>query len=405
MKQIIIIIFFCSWLLSCADWQNVQESSSHRSDSFSPEQRQALFPNPLFVALVDKSKNQVLQEIIDQNGQYLFDVNANGDTALALAIKFYNLKGALFITKQLSPQHYLKTNHQGEGYIYLASQKGYVSLIKFLANGFFDNKQDFILSDYEFSDLDRVTHAGERAIHVAKNYITAEALKHEYWRGSFEYPFRKFQYLKNNKDQSILHTAVRDQNSDLLRWGLEQNCVKKEEWGHKEFYYKYPILFWRGVQRYGKPIGLDVDDLINTQDEEGMTAINFSAKNMFFDGIRILSSCQWTDYILPDNKGNTPLQNFLLTLDVSKSYHDEWIKEIFVLLMESQTRLTWLGIADHVNSINKQGESSLHISARLVDSFFYEQLKKYGDIEQVNHDGQTPKEIFQFKRQQLEGSI
>ena len=174
-------------------------------------------------------------------------------------------------------------NHQGEGYLYLASQKGYIELIQFLADRFYQSKQELLL-DYEFSELDMKTNAGERAIHVAKNYMLAEALKYEYWRGTLEFPFRKFQYLQNHQGQSFLHTAVRDQNSDLLRWGVKQACVQKEEWEKKAFYYRYPSLFWRILQTYGKAIGLDWDDLINTQDDEGNTALNFSAKSMFFEG-------------------------------------------------------------------------------------------------------------------------
>ena len=398
MKQVLIFLLF--FLSACQGEEDSLNLFSHHSNRFSPEQRQALFPNELFTALVDRQGQRVLQKIIDQNGHYILDINENGDTALAVAIQFYNLKGALFIVKQLSPEHYLHQNFKGEGYLYLASQKGYVDLIQFLANRFYESKQEF-LSDYEFSDLDMKTNAGERALHVAKNYMVAEALQHEYWRGFLEYPLRKFQYLQNNKGQNFLHIAVRDQNSDLLNWGLKQVCTPKTEWENKPFYNSPLSFLWQAIQMYGKPLGLDLDDIINTQDHEGKTAINFSAKNMFLKGIRILSSCQWTNYLLPDDKGNIPLQNFLLALDPLKSDHSQEVREVFTLLMESQTRLTWSGIPDHVNSINDEGESSLHISAKLVAPFFYNSLKKHGDTEQKNHQGQVPREIFQSKRKQL----
>ena len=399
MKNTLIIFFLCS-LLSCQGSEDSLNYLRSRSDSFSAEERQALFPNELFIALVNQHSEQDLQKIIDQNGHYLLSLNDNKDTPLAVAIKFYNQKGALFVVKQLSPEHYLHQNLQEEGYLYLASQKGYVNLIQLLANRFYESRRE-ILSDYEFSDLDMKTNEGERALHVAKNYMVAEALENEYWRGSLEFPFRKFQYLQNHKGQSFLHTAVRDQNSDLLRWGMKQSCVSKEEWKDQAFYYKYPSLFWKVFQTYGKYVGLDWDDIINTQDNEGLTAINFSAKNMFIEGILILSSCQWTDYLLPDNKGNISLQSFLLTLDPLKPNHSERIYETFTLLMEKQTRLRWSVIPDHINFLNKESESSLHIAAQLADSFFYESLKKYGDIEQENHQGQTPREIFEFRRKQL----
>ena len=400
MKKIIFLISFCGVLISCGDLLNseiVDSEVSSRSDSFSPKDRQELFPNPLFIALVDQEDQAVLQEMIDENGQYLFDKNRNGDTALAVAIQFYNLEGALFVAEQLSPQHLFETNNQGESYLYLASQQGYVKLIQALSTKFYDSERFSFLSDYEFSDLDKETLDGERSLHIAKNYVTAEALKYEYWRG-LEYPMRKFQYLQNKEGQTFLHTSIRDQNRDLLFWGVENNCMKKEEWEHQKSYYKYPMFVWKGIQKYGKSIHLDWDDVINTQDNQGMTPVNFAAKNAYLEALDILSTCQWVDYILPDHQGNIPLQNLLLTLNPSNKNHSEEIKKSFTLLMESQTRLTWLGISDQVNFVNQKGDSSLHIAARFSDPFFYEQLKKYGDREQENHEGHTPKEIFESTR-------
>lgn len=401
MRLILAVVLLFS-LFACQGNKDSAVYLASRSDSLSAEQKKALLPNELFEVLFDQKDEQVLQSIIDQNGHYLFDLNDNGDTALAVAIKSYNLKGALFIVRQLSPEHYLHTNFQGEGYLYLASQKGYVELIKLLADRFHESRKELLSdSDYEFSDLDMKTNSGERALHVAKNYMVAEALQYEYERGFLEYPLRKFQFLQNNKDQSFLHTAVRDQNSDLLRWGLKQNCSQKDKWKDRAFYYRYPSYIWRGVQTYGKTVSLDWDNLINAQDKEGNTAVNFGAKTMFYEGIRILSDCQWTDWLLEDNGGNIPLQSFLLALDPLKPDQSKDTKDIFILIMESRTRFTLSGIPEHINSINNQGESSLHISARLADPFFYNSLKKYGDIDQENHHGQTPRQIFELKRKQF----
>ena len=104
---------------------------------------------------------------------------------------------------------------------------------------------------------------------------------------------------------------------------------------------------------------------------------------------------------MSDNEENIPLQNFLLALDPLKSYHSKDVRETFALLMESRTRLVLSGIPEHINSINNKGENSLHISAKLADPFFYNRLKKYGDIEQKNHQGQTPRQIFELKRQRM----
>ena len=401
MKKAIAICLFVS-LLSCEGSEGHFNYFYSRSSSLSPEERQALLPNKLFIALADQKKEGELQKIVNQNGQYLYALNENQDTPLGVAVKFYNLKGALFVASQMNPESYLHQNLQGEGYLYLASQKGYVGLIQLLAHRFYESQQELLL-DYEFSELDMRTHKGERALHVARNHATAEALEYEYWRGTLEVPLRKFQYLQNDKEQTFLHTAVRDQNSNLLRWGLDQICSSQKEWEDSAFYYRWLGLAWRSIQSYGKAVWLDWDDIINTQDDQGRTAINFSAQNLFLEGIRILSSCQWTDYLLSDDKGNIPLQNFLLALDPLKQEYEQEVREVFVLLVESRTRLTWSGLSEHVNSSNEEGNSSLHISARLADTFFYNRLKQYGDIEQKNLKGQTPREIFESKRNLLKG--
>lgn len=396
MKLILFLFCIVCFLVSCQQGEegSVQYLAS-QLDSFSEEEKKALFPNELFLALVDKKEEDILQAVIDQNGEFLLDVNENGDTPLGVAIKAYNPEGALFIARQMNPEQYLHHNHKGEGYLYLASQKAYVDLIKFLANAFYNSKNLF--SDYEFSDLDRKTEEGERALHVAKNAVVAEALAYEYYRGLWEFPLRKFQYLKNKKGQTFLHTAVRDRNGDLLRWGIAQSCETKREWEERAFYEKILPWLWRAAHSFG----LDWDYLINVQDEEENTAVNLSAKNGFHEGIRILADCQWTDWLLKDNQGNIPLQNFLLTLSRQTPSHDSSVVEIFDFLMERRTRLTIDDLSDYVNSINHEGNGALHIAADMADPYFYNQLKKYGDVEQLNNENESPREIFESKKRQI----
>ena len=407
-KQFIIYGLF--FLFSCQD--DTINMKSEEPDENSPfnitskfipaEQRQTLLPNDLFIAVADKKNEETLQKILNENGEYLFETNAEGNTPLGIAIQFYNLSGALFLVEQLSPENFLHTNLKGEGYLYLASQKGYVELIQLLAERFYESKSSFLDDDdYEFSDLDMLTKSGERALHVAQNYPTAEALEYEYWRGALEFPYRKFQFLQNNEGQTFLHTAVRDQNSDLLRWGVRKNCFSKQEWEEIPLWEKALSFIWRGIQLYGSPVDLDWDNLMNTTDNKKLSPLNASAKSLFLEGIQILSTCQWVDYLSKDEEENIALQNFLLALDPLNENQDQNIKDVFTVLIEGQTRLTWAVKADHINSVNLLGNSSLHISAELADPFFYNQLKQYGNEEQENAKNKTAKEIFKSKRSLL----
>ena len=396
-------LFLTALLAILCACQGYEEEGSlrlaSRSQSLSAEKRKALLPNELFTALADQKGEEELWDIIEERGDYLFVYNDEGDSALGLAIKFSNFQGALFVARQLSPEHYFHQNHKGEGYVYLASQKGYVELIRLLAHRYYE--YDDLFSDYEFTDLDMTTNEGERALHVAKNQAVAEALESEYWRGWAEFPLRKFTFFENNKGQVFLHTAVRDQNADLLRWGVKKACALGDEVANEDFFGRIGSYLWRGAQFHTKFIGMDWDDLINTEDNEGLSPVNLSAQKLFFEGMRILSACRWTDWRLKDEKGNIPLQNFLLALDPLEPTHGLEVKEAFILIMESRTRLSKLSIRDHINSMNEKGETSLHISAQLADPFFYNSLKKYGDIDQSNLEGRTAREIFSARRGEL----
>ena len=399
-SKTIIYSFLLSLLASIAcqpPSQQDYELNILKSEGLSPEDHLALLPNPLFTAVYDQQKEENLKDIIDTNGEYLLEVNQDGDSPLGLAIKFDKKDLALFLAKQLDPEQYTHQNHKGESYLYLASKKGFVELIQFLSIQFWIWNRD-LFKDHEFKNLDLKTTEGEKALHVAKNSALAETLRTEYRRGALEYPFRRFLFYRNHLDQTFLHTAVRDQNDDLLRWGLEKACSSFEE---LSFARKMLVNVWESVQKFGRHVGLDWDNLINTQDKMGMTALNFAAKSKNLSAIDILSSCAWNNYRLKDLEGNIPLHNFLLSLDPLKKEQDQTTKEIFLKLMQSETLLSWTGgIAKTIDIPNNNGNTSLHISANLNDPFFYNELKKYGHVEIKNHEQKTPREIFNARQKQ-----
>ena len=239
-----------------------------------------------------------------------------------------------------------------------------------------------------------------------------------FWISCFIIPAQSFSHGKHYSEKEIetaltvfekaillsMEEYINCNYSDLLRWGVHKNCLSKQEWEQTPQYKKALSYIWRGIQSYGGAVKLDWDNLINTTDNQQLSPLNLSAKNLFLEGIQVLSTCQWVDYLLKDEKGNTALQNLLLALDSLKLKQDQDIKSAFSLLMESQTRLSWALKSDHINSVNQEGNSSLPISANLADPFFYKQLKKYGSEEQKNAEGKTAREIFQSKRVLLEQS-
>ena len=354
------------------------------SNNLTSEEEEAMMPNELFKAVYNKGEPDDLKQIIDENAEYLLEINDEGDTPLGFAVKINYLSQALFLLNQMDPNHYLHQNSLGESYLYLASQKGFVELIITLSNLFYERQKGFV--DYEFSDLDLKTNSGERSLHIAKNSAVAEALSSEYQRGFLEYPLRKFQFLQNNEGQTFLHTAVRDQNTDILRWGLKENCSQSES---------FFTFVWQAIQNLLSKIDIDLDYLLNTKDNKGLTALNFASKNSYLEGIEILSSCPWSHYLIKDNEGNTPLQNFLLSLDPLKDNQSEKVKNIFLRLSKKQSLLSFNSVSKNINSTNEKGENSLHIAAHLNDPFFYNELKVHGNKEIENKEGKTAREIFE----------
>ena len=388
MKKIFLVLLI-GLLCACQNKHPISLTSTDDKLSFetlnnlTPEETKTLLPNPLFKAIYIK-ESESFQYIIDQNAVYLLETNSEGDTPLAFAIKRNDLNSSLFIVNQMDPDHYVHQNNEGESYLYLASQKGFVELIITLSNLFYERQKGSL--DYEFSHLDLKTKSGERALHVAKNSAVAEALSKEYYKGWGEYPLRKFQLLKNNEGQTFLHTAVKNQNIDLLRWGYQEGCSQSEStWNYAR----------KWVQRLLVHLHTDLGYFWNAKDNEGLTALNMATKNIYIEGIELLSSCSWTDYLITDNEGNTPLQNLLLSLDPLVEEHNQEIKNIFLRLADRQSLLSFNSFSKNINLRNNNQENSLHIAARLNDSFFYNKLQIHGNTETPNLEGKTAKEIFE----------
>ncbi len=368
-----------------------------RSELLPPGERSRLIANELFRAVVDREGAEALQQIIDSESSYLLAANKYGDTPLGTALKTQNPQAALFLTGQIRGDQLLHQNQKGEGYLYLSSAAGYKEVFDLLADKFYQSKEEWA-SDYEFSDLDMETKKGEKALHAAASAAIAGALEYQHYRGWMEAPFRKFQFHLSHSGQSFLHTAARDQRADVLRWGVQKNCLSRREW--QEAFWSRPFVWtWEAVQSYGFRGWLDWDNLINHQDSQGRTALHISAAGLFAEGIQGLAQCVWTDYLLPDSGGNVPLHLFLRALDSARedSSSGPRIKEAFFLLLRGQSALkSWhQDPGEAASYANSDGETSLHAAARLSDPFFYRELKQYGSADLKSQSGQTPRLLFQ----------
>lgn len=381
-----------------------------------PEERGLIVTNDLFAAIIDNQSQEVIEEILLTPNNDLSSLNKKGDTPLGVAIQFRRKELAVFFLEKLQCEDLYHQNNKGESYIYLSAQYGYHELIQLIADKCYERKKTWTtLYDYEFSDLDPETHEGERAIHIAYDSTVMEALHEEYWRGMYEFPWRAF-YKTNNKEETFFHTAVKDGRNSVMEWGVKLFCHENSWEKSDHFYQHIPADFlrhtWHMAQTYAQTITnwsiFHITQLINFQDKEKNTALHLAAQPpLNLEAIRLISNCRWTDYNLDNSLGNTALQEFLNGLDKTIPNHEEKTKETFLFLIKQATYLKQVvirmtHIAKRVNHQNHAGDSSLHMAARLADEFFYNELKKHGDIYLLNKEEQTPKAIFESKRPQLQ---
>ena len=409
-----VFLFLTLFLISCGE-TGLHNLPSHLdsptpSQQMDPRERALIATNDLFAAIVDNQSQETIEAILSTPGQSLLSLNKKGDSPLGVAIQFRREDLALFFLEKFHCKDLYHQNEKGESYIYLAAHYGYPELIHQIANKCYERKKTLTsLYDYEFSDLDPETLEGEIAIHTAQNFTVMEALNDEYWRGMMEYPWSTF-YEKNNNGETFFHTAAGEGRASVLEWGVQTFCHENSWESSEDFLLSIPAdglrHLWHGAQTYLIPF-VYITQLINFRDKEENTALILAAKSHNPETIRLISSCRWTDYNLENSSGNNALQEFLKSLDPTIKNHDEEIQEILIFLTKQKTYLKPLShIAGRVNHQNEEGDSSLHLAARMADEFFYNHLKESGgDVYLLNKKGQIPKTIFETTpRTQLQES-
>ena len=399
-----IIIFLC--FISCGKTQinladETKTDNSNAVLQLSPKEKEEIITSDLFLAVVNNRPIEEIDKILSSTGLSITSVNKREDTILGVAIQFKHENLAISLLEKYQCINLKHQNKKGESYIYLSAKYGYEELIHRIAGKCYENNMfDFI--DYEFSDLDPETENGEIAIHVALNGSVAGALHYEYSKGTFEYLWFTF-YKKNKNGEIFLHTAVKDNRINTIEWAVRTYC-DEGEWEKSDSDWKQiPSSVWHQSWNWLQTHTFNVDQLMNEQDVEENTALHLAAHLLDIPNIRLLSSCRWMDFLVENKEGNIALQVFLLKLDPTLRIHSQQIKETFEFLVSKETDLKeWLiNTATTVDHQNEKEDSSLHISARLADPYFYNYLKKFGNLYLKNKAGITPAEIFESTQSKI----
>lgn len=388
---------FC-FLLSCDDWSASTAASAEGSAEaeelvrLSPEERKLVGTTPLHEKIADGKPIEGMEEDIFD----LCEPNLLGNTPFGEAIRLRSEKDALFLLSKLKCGHLHHTNNKGESFVYLASKKGYSTLISSMADIYYEKHGENW--SYKFSDLDPPTKTGDTALHVAANALVAETLSYEYEeRGVKITPPSgwSFDDHTNQDDQTFLHTAAADGRVDVIEWAVNRECKEsslENEGGILGELIHFGKALWKNLQTNS----WNIENLITQQDSNKDTAFHLAASALNKDAIRALADCRWVNYGSKNTDGDIPLQTFLKALDSSQTNHEEELKKALRFLVHSETvHIEWrLSPSSLTNHQNNDWDSSLHIAARLSDPFFYDYLKQFGNTTLKNKQGNTPEKIF-----------
>ena|GEM_PF-2215008 len=378
------------------------EGAKDRLERLSPQERKTLAPNELFIAVVNGDVNAV-ESISANHPQLLLTRNQEtGDSPLGVAIQMGEQDCARALLEKLPQEEFFKGNAQGESLVFQAARAGWEWMIKDIADRYYSTLGS--LNDYEFSDLDFKNHAGQRALFVARTGSVAETLETQYYRGFMEWPFWKFILQNDDQEQNFLHQAAKDARTDLLRWAVSRLCrpnfLQSEDrwWLWRDLGYLVE-RGQRGFQTYVGGLGLGLDAKINAQDLLGKTPLHDAAESARLESLQVIASCPWIDPSLEDVQGNIPLQSLLLSFDQKvQKIPEEQMKSLrFMVELKPKMRSWFVQKSDLVNHQNEQGDTALHMAARLSDRGVYEFLSAEGNTEIKNKAGLSPRDIFTYQ--------
>jgi ankyrin repeat protein len=408
-KVLAILVLAPGILAGCAENKSGFGGEPPRADrvaELEPSKRAALLPNDLFTAVYDNSVEAV-RAGLSADLSRLESVNEQGDTPLGLALALGHREVAKLLLDSTPAGGLFHLNKAGESYVYLAARSGFTEAIDRIAGIYYQSLGG--LQRYHFADLDQPTVDGRNALFVAADRRVAESLATQYYRGLMKFPFWSFTLHADSGGGTFLHTAAADGRADLILWAAEKTCSPGALETSERVWLSWPsaLLTYvlRGAETYTYVGDLDLPTavLFNRQDQNGQTALHAALSRHQWAAARALASCRWLDYDLADAQGDLPLQSFLKSLNPYRAAYEADAREIFTFLLEQNTRLRrWtMDAPARVNWADQDGDTALHLAARLADPYFYRRLAAIGDIHALNRAGVTAESIYLNRQKQV----
>ena len=393
--------------IGCAEYKDDFHPDAPKPPGFeqrlTPEERRQLAPNPLFSEVLARDPGAVLNRVrVDP--RLLNSTNErSGDRPLGLAIKLADRETASVLARAIDYEDIAFRNLVGEGYVYLAAKFGMPEVIQILGEKKYARDRIF-----SFSTIDEAALDGTKALHVAYDRRAAQMLQHYYYKGIASAPAWSFMMHVDRKGRNFIHSAAVDGREDVLLWAAESLCGYSQSERNPESWAITQTARWaltRGLRAFQinvGDLGLHFDLLFNRKDSEGNAALHLAAQSRSERSIRALARCEWLDYMrASDGANDLPIQSFLKAMDLRQGRVSDEQRRAFAFLFAQETRLRWQWRARYVNHQNSDGNSALHLAARLADRYFYDLLYPVGDAHALNRRGQSAREIFDARRTEL----
>lgn len=424
--------FLLNGLLGCGSSDSEPQSLSKIS-RMSEEERLAYAPSPLFTAVFEGNLDQI-RDLIETDSSSISTKNVEGKTALMVALEeqgpsWYEISlelannsglESLRLISDIETIHdeiALDRDHSDltpatfdqRSVVSYAAEAGHLEVIRRIRNAYEDNIPKKLLNThwYLFSHMDQQDQWGRRALFYAKNAATADELLKAWTAGRRSKELLSFTLLdrffrgRDQYGQNFIHRAVVDNRKDTVKWALQRLCAPPLWNGGDDdkgfigqiFGVVGGAVSWVGDILQTVPVEW-ISELVNQKDKEGNTPLHLAAFRGLLETSQSLISCRKVSLGAENDLGLNSLSYFLTGIDSKQAEASSESKSLLKVFLKARTQMwpaRWLyRPEDYVNNEDHHGNTALHHAARILDPYFYDQMKAMGDITQTNHAGETP---------------
>ena len=355
------------------------------------EDLQKIAPTHLHKAVLEKDFEAV--RVSAQNG---FDINTPnerfGETPLQMALELQDFE----ISDYLARFPILDIYHQNlneEGYLFTASKNGMFRVIQVL----FERHRHFnnLIRSVEYVYFDFKNKQGQRALHVALNPETAEALRLSgYWSSG-----RIFD--KDQAGLTPLHQAALDRRNGVFQWASQTYCRPYQEYFRHSIFPDWMNEFLANGLKSGVEIARWVSpnfrwdwynfiasNPFNYPDPDGNSPIHYAVVSNSAATVQAALTCRYANLSQLNQTQQSPLHL------AAQSENPEILHAV---LNGRLIHTWWTQRSEWLNQLDSHGLSPLHYAAlNLHQTQNYQSLVAAGaNVKQLTSSGQSADQLRQ----------